>query len=278
VSAEPPHPYRYVLVVVQMCGFRQIDSVGSMSKMRISTLVALCIFLNSCATGQGQDDNADQVAFLEQQIVELESEVAKLTSTSTPPVTCATGGSCKLGDTGPGGGLIFFIDREDDYAGFTYIEISQSDVSSATGDLGIFQFCNWIMFGNLEEGSNEIGRGPINSKQISDGSCKTDPASRALDFEVNSWSDWYLPTVDELLLVYDVLVRNGYGNFEHVGQNAPVEYCTSSSNSDATYLVSNPQDLGPAFVMMDPSFLGSGNAVDRKFSTNCIVRPVRAFG
>ena len=140
------------------------------------------------------------------------------------------------------------------------------------------QFCNWIMFGNLEEGSNEIGRGPINSKQISDGSCKTDPASRALDYEVNGWSDWYLPTVDELLLVYDVLVKNGYGNFERVEQNAPVEFCTSSSGADATYLVGRPNDIGPAFVMMDPNIAGSGNAFGSKFFTNCIVRPVRAFG
>ena len=35
----------------------------------------------------------------------------------------------KVGDTGPGGGVIFFVDRYDEYAGFTYLEVALSGVT-----------------------------------------------------------------------------------------------------------------------------------------------------
>jgi hypothetical protein len=38
--------------------------------------------------------------------------------------------SYKIGDTGPGGGIIFFIDRYNEYSGFTYLEVAPNEVDA----------------------------------------------------------------------------------------------------------------------------------------------------
>jgi len=46
------------------------------------------------------------------------------TTTTTVPLTCATGGSCVVGDKGPGGGIVFFVNSDNKYSGFLYLEIA----------------------------------------------------------------------------------------------------------------------------------------------------------
>jgi hypothetical protein len=40
--------------------------------------------------------------------------------------------SYKIGDTGPGGGIVFFIDRYNEYAGFTYLEVAPNAIDADT--------------------------------------------------------------------------------------------------------------------------------------------------
>ena len=40
----------------------------------------------------------------------------------------------KIGDTGPGGGIVFFVDRYNEYSGFTYLEVAPNEVD--TGSAG----------------------------------------------------------------------------------------------------------------------------------------------
>ena len=42
--------------------------------------------------------------------------------------------SYKIGDTGPGGGIVFFVDRYNEYSGFTYLEVAPNEVD--TGSAG----------------------------------------------------------------------------------------------------------------------------------------------
>lgn len=46
---------------------------------------------------------------------------------------CGSSGTslCKVGAQGPGGGLIFFVDYQDEYAGFNYLEVSPSSCEKA---------------------------------------------------------------------------------------------------------------------------------------------------
>ena len=38
----------------------------------------------------------------------------------------------KIGDTGPGGGIVFFVDRYNEYSGFTYLEVAPNEVDAIT--------------------------------------------------------------------------------------------------------------------------------------------------
>ena len=38
----------------------------------------------------------------------------------------------KIGDTGPGGGIVFFVDRYNEYSGFTYLEVAPNEVDATT--------------------------------------------------------------------------------------------------------------------------------------------------
>ena len=51
---------------------------------------------------------------------------------------CGSSGTslCKVGAQGPGGGLIFFVDYQDEYAGFNYLEVSPSSCEKADEVLG----------------------------------------------------------------------------------------------------------------------------------------------
>jgi hypothetical protein len=40
--------------------------------------------------------------------------------------------SYKIGDTGPGGGIVFFVDRYSEYSGFTYLEVAPNEVDAST--------------------------------------------------------------------------------------------------------------------------------------------------
>ena len=40
--------------------------------------------------------------------------------------------SYKIGDTGPGGGIVFFVDRYNEYSGFTYLEVAPKELDAST--------------------------------------------------------------------------------------------------------------------------------------------------
>ena len=40
--------------------------------------------------------------------------------------------SYKIGDTGPGGGIVFFVDRYNEYSDFTYLEVAPNEVDAAS--------------------------------------------------------------------------------------------------------------------------------------------------
>ena len=40
--------------------------------------------------------------------------------------------SYKIGDTGPGGGIVFFVDRYNEFSGFTYLEVAPAEIDADT--------------------------------------------------------------------------------------------------------------------------------------------------
>ena len=153
-------------------------------------------------------------------------------TTTVAPATCANGGTCVVGDVGPGGGIVFYVAEKDFKSTGSdcedkcrYLEISQADISQASpwvtstgvcfseeSDRGNAN-CTWnnsIYPGSSNqqrsrEASTAIGMGMTNTKQIylrltTVGKVPaTDYAAGvARSYSGNGKTDWFLPSKDEL--------------------------------------------------------------------------------
>jgi len=139
------------------------------------------------------------------------------TTSTTPGVSCAQGGPCRVGDRGPGGGIIYLVVTTPFACGprlegsCTTLEAAperwQLDASVNLPDTGD-PLRNWAARSNsyvsvagVGAGRIEFGTGYANSLAIAaqSGNSSLDTAAvLALSYKGGSKSDWYLPARDEL--------------------------------------------------------------------------------
>jgi len=215
-------------------------------------------------------DGTDTSATLAFDTVELAaSDVYRITIESAE-ATCATGGTCIVGDRGPGGGIVFYADNAGFACGpdFTitgspihglcnYLEAAPTTGTYAWTDT----FFGWSgnTFDKVETTGTVIGAGYKNTltmvAQAGGGSTdgKSGTISRAYR-EPSSLTDWYLPSIDELHQLY--LQKTTVGGFLDT-------YYWSSSDVDSS---------STWYESFDDGEQGSA------FKTNGMyVRPIRAF-
>jgi len=122
------------------------------------------------------------------------------------PIPCALGGICTVGDTGPGGGKVFYVSQSAFTSGGSvcatschYLEAAPSGWSGSTVDPAA-GWSNNINSGNSVTGtSTTIGAGLVNSILILiQGNTFNTAASKARAYSGGGKTDWYLPTIDEL--------------------------------------------------------------------------------
>lgn len=119
------------------------------------------------------------------------------------PVTYA------LRETGPAGGLIFYIDEADEFS-WDYLEAAPSDQSASQV---------WIEGGSTQTTLNgniftDLGTGQANSDYIIAQTGHTGSAAQVcLDYDDGTYSGWFLPSKDELNLMYINLHVEGVGDF-----------------------------------------------------------------
>jgi hypothetical protein len=220
--------------------------------------------------------------------------------TTTVALTCATGGTCVIGDTGPGGGIVFYVhDDADDLFTSTgsgcgstcrYLEFAptgwggNSDVDNScaiSGTASADPICKWSPV-NLQIGSaatgTAIGTGYANTQaaygQAGGGDTAGYAISAAWNYTNNSKSDWHLPSYDELkeLCKYALSTSTSvplsscptsFGTSPRLGSGFQSDAYWSSSEysaTDARYL-----------YIWGTQFLSATKG------TNARVRPVRAF-
>lgn len=115
----------------------------------------------------------------------------------------------KVGDKGPGGGFIFFVDKDNQYPGFTYLEAAPTDASA--GELWCNRFDTSIPATGGWAGKG-VGKGQANTTAML-GGC-TSGAAKAADLYLTATkSDWFLPSLGELMLMYTNLLQAGVGGF-----------------------------------------------------------------
>jgi hypothetical protein len=176
-------------------------------------------------------------------------------------MTCGTHNpkneACKIGVVGPGGGWIFFVDYNDEYPGFDYLEAAPTDIASVVWcddtSNSIPAVAGWS--------ANAVGTGQANTTAML-GSCGTGAAHEADFYTAGTKSDWFLGSEGEMMLMYTNLRLAGVGSLA-VNLNADL----------TTYWSSTEQSSGYAFTQR----FSGGNQTGMSKSDLHLVRPVRAF-
>ena len=125
----------------------------------------------------------------------------------------------RIGDTGPAGGLVFY-DKGNNIGGWRYLEAAPVDLGPTIyienpGSFPPNLYQLWER--TYEENGRAVGRGFYNSEfliQIAQARGGFNWAVRLCDnYEHNGFSDWFLPSRDELNFAYGNLYLRGLGNF-----------------------------------------------------------------
>jgi len=124
-------------------------------------------------------------------------------------LSCAQGGTCFVGNTGPGGGIVFYVQTATAAAPWRYLEAAPNTWSGGTED----PFIRWCSnqteaAPNLATGLRDdittldaIGAGYTNTRIMLIG-CAWGAANAAAAYNGGGKSDWHLPSKNELNELY----------------------------------------------------------------------------
>jgi hypothetical protein len=141
------------------------------------------------------------------------------------PTWVASAASCPflIGDTGPAGGIIFYLSDNTGLHGLEAAPVDQH--SSAWG----------CYMAPIDGTSAVLGSGLANTNKIVARCAEANTAAKvAQAYTLNGFSDWYLPSKDELNLMYTSIGRGAAQPITNVGSFADLTYW--SSTEDDNYL------------------------------------------
>ncbi|CAN2210972.1 Concanavalin A-like lectin/glucanases superfamily [Candidatus Nanopelagicaceae bacterium] len=179
--------------------------------------------------------------------------------------TCATGGSCVIGDTGPGGGMVFYVGSTaiDSATGIStggiYLEVAPKNWNGGTSE---YQAAWAGASTSISGTSRTLGNGADNTKKIIDALPSTaNLAKVTADLTFGGQSDWFFPSTDEVKAIYNNLYAQGKGDF--TGLN---------------YWASTQDDLNSQPARADTYWFGASSGYSPTAKSNLFyLRPVRAF-
>jgi hypothetical protein len=157
-----------------------------------------------------------------------------------------------IGQAGPGGGIVFF-NKGNSAGGWQYLETATSDQSTGIA---------WGCYGTFPGTQLTVGSGEANTSLIV-AVCKADTlasfaAKICNDLVSGGQTDWFLPSIDELNLMYKNLHTNNQGNF-----------------NTSVYWSSSERDYGLAWRFSLTNVGAGANHYNK--SGPAYVRAVRAF-
>lgn len=172
--------------------------------------------------------------------------------------TIGFAGEYKLGDTGPGGGIIFFVDKFDEYYGFTYLEFSNSSVQFSS---------SWATGANQTDYASAnyvgLGGGIFNTQSIANQAGNLEASCVALycqNLVHGGQSDWYLPSMGELQMLYSFNSKELY----NASFNLTGVYWSSTQGASASQ----------AYAF---DFQNNLPSIQNKSSMGVTARPIRQF-
>ena len=139
------------------------------------------------------------------------SAASSASASVTPLTTCANGGVCAVGDTGPGGGVVFYVAASNfTSTGSTcntackYLEAAPTSGTASWTDAGYVWSGNTSQSIGVNAQATAIGAGFKNTQAMV---AQNNTANRAGTITrayrgPNNFTDWYLPSRDELSQLY----------------------------------------------------------------------------
>ncbi len=202
---------------------------------------------------------ADKFAAEQAAATKLEADkVAVYRATLSP---CPADGKCRVGNIGPGGGIVFYISPTPQPWG-QYLE-----VAPATWAGGYFDpYTQWCSLGDtllatsitdpdsIKRNSEAVGSGKVNTDLML-ASCMRGVANLVRNYKGGGKTDWYLPSADEVNLM---LKQNSV-----VGDFSVTSYWSSS--------------LAPVYGSWQQLVYAGLNYTSDETNASS-VRPIRAFG
>ena len=177
------------------------------------------------------------------------------------------GVDCRVGDTGPGGGIVFY-DAGSQQSWGRYLEFAPSGWAGSTLDPRA-AWCNRNIY--LRVNAKEIGAGKANTNLIL-ASCSSGAAVLARSYRGGGKTDWSLPSVDEL--------RELYKHFSSKAEPIPgrqnlLDVVYGGFDMNRTYWASFDYDAGYAHDLSFTSIYLVDGGQEKESLT--AVRPVRSF-
>jgi hypothetical protein len=140
-------------------------------------------------------------------------EITKNVAVTSRGVTQVDFGYC-IGSRGPAGGIIFY-DKKNNSDGWRYLEAANVE------DEIEFERMDTTSLTTCEETGTSVGSGRQNTQKLFDRFKRVNNLSGrttiayAEKLNFGGFHDWFLPSKDELNLMYINLKRNGLGNFNN---------------------------------------------------------------
>ncbi len=196
------------------------------------------------------------------------SRVLRWLITKQEPGTCANRGAvCEVGDVGPGGGIVFFVDSSDEYD-FTYLEAAKSNWYRGQDRMG-YTYCPRANGNLISDTPTAIGTGEATTDLLlnicNNNSTYDLPANRRTvvhyvdKYNYKGLTDWFIPSWDEM---QEVIAAN----ISFLVGLRDVGYCTTSIAIVDTG-GSSRNDVYLAFLTGGGSTSSGGE---------CTLRPIRA--
>ena len=191
------------------------------------------------------------------------SDTATASSTYTLINSCESGGNCAIGDLAPGGGYVFYVSATPiniatgiSTGGIYLATAPQTWYGGATDPIA-----GWGCSGTDISGTSAaVGSGAQNTWLNTIGCATAGRASRlAADSSAEGFTDWFMPSIGELNLIYSNLKLAGLSNLNGA------DYWSSTQD------VTNPG--GSAQYQ----WFGGGSSGPTDKNNTLSVRPIRAF-
>jgi hypothetical protein len=191
---------------------------------------------------------------------------------SASAASCAAGGLCSIGQTGPGGGLIFITPTTVGNNTGRYFEAAPAGWSgSVTDPLG--KLCTNATSVTGASGT-AIGTGETNTNLFAaSAACGPSVTDTVTALVLNGKDDWFIPSFDELKEMFSALHKAGGGALGGFNTSGTVDYLSSSDNPSGVA----PSGVGYAYYGWFGSSDGVAGWGSTSKTTSLAYRPVRSF-